>query len=149
VAFVGAVTGLRNDGRTATFRVEEVWRGSVNETVVVRGGPPGNAMTSVDRFYEAGVRYLVVPYSATGDILRDNACSSTQVYTSKLDRFRPAGSSAPLPTAEPPSTSPAPADRPADGGGRLPAIALIIGAVAAAGSAVWFGAKWHRTRSAP
>ena len=157
LVFVGTVTALDHDGRTATFRVEDVWKGSVGQTVVVNGGPPlaelekaeregYGVASSVDRTYEAGARYLVVPVRESGDVLSDNACSSTQVYTSKLDRFRPA--SAPLPTPEPPPATPAPTDRPADGGGGWPAIALIVAAIAIAGSAAWFGAKWRRTPSA-
>jgi hypothetical protein len=102
VAFVGTVVETEHEGRTATFEVEEVWKGSVGERAVVNGGPAVAEMeraeakgeivaTSVDRAYENGVRYLVVPFGARGKVFTDNACSSTQPYTAKLARHAPQG----------------------------------------------------------
>lgn len=106
VAFVGTVAETKHDGRTATFEVEEVWKGSVGARVVVNGGPEVDAMeaaeangggvvTSVDRAYEAGVRYLVIPFGARGKVLTDNACSSTQPYTAALASHAPPGATPP------------------------------------------------------
>lgn len=106
VAFVGTVVETKHDGRTATFEVEEVWKGSVGARVVVNGGPAIDAMgtaeangetavTSVDRAYETGVRYLVIPFGARGKVLTDNACSSTQPYTAELASHAPPGATPP------------------------------------------------------
>lgn len=106
VAFVGTVVETRHDGRTATFEVEEVWKGSVGARVVVNGGPEIDAMgaaevngggvaTSVDRAYETGVPYLVVPAGARGNVMTDNACSSTQPYTAALASHAPPGATPP------------------------------------------------------
>lgn len=158
IAFVGTVTGLEHDGRTATFRVEEVWKGGVvGETLVVNGGPAlaelekaereGNMVaTSVDRTYEAGVRYLVVPYDASGAVLKDNACSSTQPYTSELDRFRPAGASAP--TFGPKLAPAAGLPRESSSGWSWAMIVLVAAALVAVGGAAWLVAKSRRATSA-
>jgi hypothetical protein len=95
VAFVGTVVETKHDGRTATFEVEEVWKGSVGARVVVNGGPEIDAITSVDRAYETGVRYLVVPAGARGNVMTDNACSSTQPYTAALASRAPSGAAPP------------------------------------------------------
>ena len=106
VVFVGTVIDTKHDGRTATFDVEEIWKGSVGARVVVNGGPAIGEMekaeangqvaaTSVDRAYEQGVRYLVVPFGANGEVLTDNACSSTQPYTAELASHAPPGAAPP------------------------------------------------------
>jgi hypothetical protein len=88
--FVGTALEVTNHGRTATFRVEEVWKGDVAETVVVYGGQEGaNVFSSVDRTYRAGKRYLVIPYRSERDAFWDNSCSSTREYASGLDHLRP------------------------------------------------------------
>jgi hypothetical protein len=146
IAFVGTVTGLKNDGRTATFRIEEVWKGSVlGETVIVNGGPPGVG-TSVDRTYEIGVRYLVVPLRASGDVFQDNSCSSTQPFTSKLDRFRPTSASPPIFGPKPAPAAGLPDE--SNGGWSWSVIVLIAAALAAVGTAAWLVAKSRRTTSA-
>lgn len=91
VVFVGTVQGLGDQGRTATFAVEEQWRGEPLPAIVqVRGGPSDlNSATSVDRTYEAGVRYLVAAYVVEGR-LTDNACTATQPWSEELAAFRPA-----------------------------------------------------------
>ncbi len=69
--------------------------------MVVSGGPrPAEleaaraegleVMTSVDRTYVAGATYLVVAHGREGEVLLDNACSATQVWTDALGRHRPA-----------------------------------------------------------
>jgi hypothetical protein len=105
VVFIGTVAGVDYDGRLARFRVEEVWKGEVGGSVLVNGGPSLEDLeqaereglgiaTSVDRTFELGVRYLVVPYDVSHDVLADSSCSATQPYASDLDRFRPAGGEA-------------------------------------------------------
>ncbi|MGH8946201.1 MAG: hypothetical protein ACRDVL_08630 [Acidimicrobiia bacterium] len=87
--FVGTVIDLANQGRTATLEVEEVWKGTVAEEAVVIGGPSGNAFTSVDRTFEEGTRYLVVPARGTGSSFEDNACTLTQPFTPEMAGSRP------------------------------------------------------------
>lgn len=96
--FVGRVIDLANQGRTATFAVEEVWKGTMAEEAVVVGGPSGNAFTSVDRTFQEGTRYLVIPVRGAGSSFADNACTLTQPYTQELATFRP--EDAHPPTAE-------------------------------------------------
>lgn len=108
--FVGTVVSVDNDGRKATFEVEEVWKGNAGATAVVNGGPTDaeiaeartqglDIFTSVDRFYEVGTRYLVVPYEV-GEVMRDNNCSATQVFTADLDQYRPETVMTPLTTTD-------------------------------------------------
>jgi hypothetical protein len=88
--FVGTVAGLANQGRTATFAVDEVWRGpDLPARAVVNGGPEGNGFTSVDRSWEAGAKYLVFASVDDGE-LTDNACSNTQIWADDLAAHRPA-----------------------------------------------------------
>lgn len=105
--FVGTVTGLDNDGRLATFAVDDVWKGEVSAIAVVNGGPSlaelkeaglgADIATSVDRWYELGARYLVVSHEIEDGVYRDNACSATQIYEARLDEFRPDWAHAPSP----------------------------------------------------
>jgi hypothetical protein len=89
--FVGTVTSVASRDRWATVRVEEVWQGPDQPAeVVVRGGPGGDAMTSVDRTYTVGVRYVFAVTIEDGALL-DNSCSgTTQVDAIDLDAVRPA-----------------------------------------------------------
>ncbi len=98
--FVGTVTSAEYLDRVATFQVEEVWKGDVGSTVVVNGGPSikeleaGKAVgqdivTSVDRSFVVGSRYLVVSHGSEDGVLLDNQCSVTQVYNADLDEHRP------------------------------------------------------------
>lgn len=91
VVFVGTVTGLANNARWATVRVEEIWKGpDVPAEVVVHGGPAGNVATSVDRTYTIGLRYLFAVASVDG-ALEDSACSPTTLEDQiDLDAIRPA-----------------------------------------------------------
>lgn len=73
---VGTVTSVSNGDRWATVTVEEVWHGPDQPTeVVVRGGPEGS-MTSVDRTYTVGIRYIFAVSVEDGSLL-DNTCSGT------------------------------------------------------------------------
>jgi hypothetical protein len=106
--FVGTVVELDNNGKYATFAVEEVWKGPIGDEVEVRGGPadqPGageSVSSSAERRYDLGTRYLVTAYQgdthagdpAESPALRaaaysDNICSGTGVWTDDLARLRP------------------------------------------------------------
>jgi hypothetical protein len=105
-AFVGTVSELKHDGRLASFVIEEVWKGEVPATVLVSGGPTlselegtglgGTIVTSVDRRFEKGMRYLVVPFGVDQGVYMDNACSVTQAYDSSLDEYRPESANPPV-----------------------------------------------------
>jgi hypothetical protein len=99
VVFVGTVIDVANSGRYATFAVEEVWKGSADDEVVVHGGPPDPSgdefvTSSAERRYELGLRYLVTAYdndiyTGAGGVLGDNTCSGTTVWTDSLAGLRP------------------------------------------------------------
>lgn len=91
VVFVGTVLRTENDGRWATVRIEERWKGAADlpETVVVRGGPEPGAATEVDRTFLPG-RYLFIVEPRDGT-LTDDACSGTTPWTDDLASIRPAG----------------------------------------------------------
>ena len=94
VAFVGTVQSTTNRDRFAIIAVEEVWRGSsLPDLVEVHGTSLDNefAMTSNDRSFTVGVRYLIVPTSAAeaGNVFYDNQCSATREYSPELDELRP------------------------------------------------------------
>jgi len=102
VVFVGTVVELDNHGRYATFAVDELWKGSVDAEVEVRGGPPDPpgadngsfVVSSIERRYELGTRYLVTAFEGdqhTGDEggLSDNNCSGTAEWSEELAQFRP------------------------------------------------------------
>ena len=110
--FVGTVVGLDFDARLATFEVIEVWKGAVGADAIVNGGPGlqelgearaqgQNLFTSVDRQYGAGQTYLVVSHGRSGEILFDNACSSTQPYSAEVELIRPETAYAPTAVPEP------------------------------------------------
>lgn len=142
-AFVGEVTSLDFDGRVATFEVLEVWKGVVEERVIVNGGMPDIAeltaaraageevFTSGDRSYAFGEVYLVLAQIGDGPILRDGGCSATQRFTEALEAARPASAHAPIAVVEV-----VPADPPDDGlGWAVPAALAAVAVAAAAG--VW------------
>lgn len=142
--FVGEVVHLENERRWATVDVHEVWKGrNVSPTVEVRAGPkdpPGglSTITSVDRHYKAGRSYLFVPYKRNAGIFRDNACTRTTLYRSKLDRFRPAGAAAPSPTVH------APADE--DPSPERGATSLLLWSTIGLGIVLTAVAYWVKTR---
>ena len=90
VVFVGTVLRTENEGRWATVRVEERWKGGrdLPETVIVHGGPEPGTTTSVDRTYSPG-RYLFIVTSENG-VLADTSCGSTQPWSEELAVLRPA-----------------------------------------------------------
>lgn len=92
--FVGTVTSVSARDRNAVFRVDEVWKGNVASKVAVQGGPPGDAVTSVDRYFRQGTRYLVFP-DGTSSPYSDNSCSPTREWTDDLVRYRPASATGP------------------------------------------------------
>ena len=70
-AFVGEVIAVDFDGRVATFEVLEVWKGILEQEVIVNGGPDINELTAAraegeeiftsgDRSYALGEVYLVL-----------------------------------------------------------------------------------------
>jgi len=92
VVLVGTVTSVANNDRWAQVAVEEIWRGPDQpaEVVVKGGGADPGMMTSVDRTYVAGVRYLFT-LTVAGEDLTDNACSgTTEAESADIDRIRPA-----------------------------------------------------------
>jgi hypothetical protein len=118
VVVVGTVASARSGNRVATVRVEEVWKGDVGESFEVFGGPAAeNALTSVDRKYEVGRRYLLFAREPAahgnpaifGGRYEDNDCSTTQPWTDTLIQYRPATArmvGKKVSTAPPASTSP-------------------------------------------
>lgn len=139
VVFVGSVIGLRNQDRTATFAVAEIWRGpDLVPEVFVRGGPddPG-AGSSVDRTFELGVVYLVAARIVSGDLV-DDACSATRPWDDDLERLRPAD--ARVPTGTPTL----------DDGVDLPLLPVALGAlfvILVIASGIAFRAKDRRSHS--
>ena len=96
IVFVGTVAATSNRSSWASVTVEEVWRGPDQPAqVLVKGGPGGNAATSVDRSFEVGVKYLFFPYAADGG-LADNSCTSTTQWSAELAALRPADARAPV-----------------------------------------------------
>jgi hypothetical protein len=101
ILFVGTVTETTSNDTWASVAVEEVWRGpDLPADVVVKGGPGGNAMTSVDRTFWAGVKYLFFPYADEQGALADNSCTNTMEWSADLAQIRPAEVRQPLGTAE-------------------------------------------------
>jgi hypothetical protein len=154
VVFVGTVAGVDYDGRLARFRVEEVWKGEVGGSVLVNGGPSLEDLeqakreglgiaTSVDRTFELGVRYLVVPHDVSQDVLADSSCSATQPYASDLDRFRPAGGEV-SPGIDQTLDAGVPAQ--GTGGSSWQMIGFLAAVTAVAGALVGFVLRRRRTR---
>lgn len=126
--FKGRVTAVRNDGVTARFAVEEVWKGPLlPPEIVVHGGPEPSGLfgatsaTSVDRSWTVGTTYLVFP-RAEGDQLLDDSCSPTREWSPELAAARPDD-------ARPPSA--AESDEP--GGLPVPVWAAALGGAAIVG----------------
>jgi len=91
IVFVGTVTETTNQDRWASVAVEEVWRGpDLPEAVVVKGGTGGDAISSVDRSYQAGTKYLFFPYPDEQGNLADNICTNTVEWSPDLGQLRPA-----------------------------------------------------------
>jgi hypothetical protein len=97
IVFVGTVTETTNQNRWASVSVEEIWRGpDLAATVSVKGGSGGDAISSVDRSYQAGVKYLFFPYPDERGDLADNICTNTVEWTADLAQLRPADARQPL-----------------------------------------------------
>jgi hypothetical protein len=136
--FVGTVTSLANNDRWATVAVEEVWDGpDLPPVVEVRGGPDGNAASSVDRAFTAKASYLFVVFISDG-VLSDNVCSATTEFTRDLIALRPATARQPVTPTPDPDTA-----VPFDAASLLLPTALIIGA----GVLVFGGALALRRRT--
>lgn len=139
--FKGRVTAVRNDGVTARFAVEEVWKGPpLPPEIVVHGGPEPSGIfgttsaTSVDRSWTVGVTYLVFPRGG-GDRLEDNSCSPTREWSAELAAARP--DDARPPTAVGP---------PEQGGVRVAPWTAALGGVAVV-AGVWAVVLAFRRRS--
>jgi hypothetical protein len=109
MVFLGTVTSTANRNSWATVEIEEVWVGpDMPAEVLIKGGPAGNAATSVDRSFEAGMKYLFFPYIDEGGEVRpgelpelasglaDNSCTPTTQWSVDLEALRPADVRAPL-----------------------------------------------------
>jgi hypothetical protein len=101
MVFVGTVAETSNHNSWASVQVEEVWRGPDQPpAVIVKGGPEGNMATSVDRFFEVGVKYLFFPYANDAGELADNSCTNTVQWSADLASLRPADARQPLGATE-------------------------------------------------
>jgi hypothetical protein len=97
IVCVGTVAETSNHNSWANVVVEEVWRGPDQPAaVVVKGGPAGNMATSVDRFFEVGVKYLFFPYVDEAVGLADNSCTNTVQWSAEMAELRPADARQPL-----------------------------------------------------
>lgn len=86
VAFVGtAVEVVRSMAR---FEVHEVWAGAVATGVEVHGLTSGVEFGEDDRRWEAGTKYLVVPF-IDGQVLRDSICTATTEWSAQVELLRP------------------------------------------------------------
>jgi hypothetical protein len=104
--FVGTVASLSNNDRWASVAVEEVWKGpDLAPVVEVRGGPDGNAASSVDRAFTVKTSYLFVVLISDG-VLSDNACSATTEFTRDLIALRPPGARQPVSAVAPEAGAP-------------------------------------------
>lgn len=144
IVFVGTVEETSNKDRNVVVIVEEIWKGSeIPETVEIRGGAQGRrTASSVDRHFEAGVRYLFAPdMQAPAGFFMDNACTPTRPFVDRLERFRPPDAIVvdhPGPATE---GSPDPqvtvADDAREGGDLVPWIAASALAAAGLGAVLW------------
>ena len=98
LVFVGKVVFTSDNDRVARVRVESIWRGpELPAYVDVHGSSvSGPSASSIDRKFNAGMRYLFVLYSANQP-LQDNSCSGTQIFTTELAALAPAGARSPAP----------------------------------------------------
>jgi len=99
LVFVGTVTEVSSDRRSAQVSVSEVWRGDVPSPVTVNGGLDPAGVAEDDRTFEAGVTYLFVPVGLDGladGLVVDSICSSTVPFTEDLAWLRPPEIGTPL-----------------------------------------------------
>lgn len=97
---VGLVQAIGDGGRSASVVVDEVWKGDPGGTEIEVNGGSG-PISSTDRVYILGSRYLVFAQDAPGGGWTDSVCSPTQVWDDGLAGFRPTAE----PTAEAPTTT--------------------------------------------
>jgi hypothetical protein len=137
IVFVGRVAGTANRNSWADVEVAEVWRGPDQpRAVVIKGGPPGNAATSVDRAFETGVMYLFFPYEDPELGLADNSCTSTTPWTEDLEALRPAVTRTPIGAA------------PETGGFDLGGVLVPLGVAVIVGGALFLAGLAARGRRA-
>jgi hypothetical protein len=97
VVFVGTVSGITDERRTALVEVEEVWSGpELPARVTVHGGFEDLGFTTADRYFDEGVRYLFAP-SLNAGRLEDNSCTATREWTDDLVALRPSVVATPVP----------------------------------------------------
>jgi hypothetical protein len=97
IVFVGTVVETMNRNSWASVAVEEVWRGPDHPmNVVVKGGSGGDMISSVDRAFEPGMKYLFFPYADETGGLADNSCTNTVQWSADLAQLRPADARQPL-----------------------------------------------------
>ena len=147
-AFVGTVTIASDSGRLAQVDVEESWRGDVEESATVNGGATGpGSVSSVDRSYQEGQRYLFMPYAFESGEYRDNNCSGTQHWSAKLDKLRPDDA---VMYAAPLADDGAPADpQPSSSSTSMPTwLPWIVAAAALALAALAYALRGRITRTA-
>jgi hypothetical protein len=147
VVFTGTVVSVAG-GRIATVMVDEVWKGGpLPEQVEVRGGPGDpQSITSVDRSFEQGDKYLFVPINDAPPF-EDNACTATREYSPELEEARSldssgSGSGSGAVPAEEPQTAPV------NEGPNLVGIFAIVAISLAAALAVGWALKRRAARSA-
>lgn len=106
VVFVGTVTTVGDQGYTAKFSVEEIWKGpNLAEETTVYGGSVG---LEDSRSWTVGQRYLVFPSVDPAGNLLDSLCSATAPYQAAFDALRPSNARPPQgpPTSGPPGNTP-------------------------------------------
>lgn len=140
IVVVGHVTATRSQDRIATVQVEERWKGDVDRTFEVFGGPAEDGMaTSVDRTYEVGGRYLLFvrepgahgETATFGGDYEDSGCSTTQAWSEALAQYRPSDATMLSGGADTrqPATSDAPLPRRAPDRRWLLAVIIVSGSV--------------------
>jgi len=103
VVFVGTVLSTSDSDRRARVKVESVWRGPDLLTYVEVNGSPVSgpfSASSVDRHFQAGIRYIFVPSNGAPPF-DDNSCSATQPYTQAIAQQAPADARQPRPGGDP------------------------------------------------
>jgi hypothetical protein len=110
IVFVGRVSATSGTGQTATFTVEEIWKGpNLASQVTVYGAAPVSSGEPVDVLtWTVGTRYLVFPSATLNGNLVADACTATEVYQPAFDALRPSDAHPPLgePTSGPPGAPP-------------------------------------------
>jgi hypothetical protein len=89
IAFVGTVTASRENAPGAAFAVDEVWIGNVSSPAEIHGMFGDDQLAEDDRLFEAGARYLVIPYVDDDGLLHDHICTGTTEWRAELGELRP------------------------------------------------------------